>query len=99
MADERITHPLFELATAAAQDPATKDQTLPVVVRIRAYVKPLDPAVPQADRDAALAAAYDAVPGQLRRSRRRSSGSPRRATSRRSAGAATPRTCRTSTPT
>ncbi len=63
MASERITHPLFE---EAEERP---NAVFPVVVRIRAYpanLAPANPAEPtQAERDAALVAAYDAVPAWL----------------------------------
>ena len=59
MAGERVTHPLFE---DAGDRPSA---IFPVVVRIRAYPARTDRRAEQADRDAALAAAYGAVPDQL----------------------------------
>ncbi len=64
MASDRVTHPLFE---EARERP---DALFPVVVRIRTYPALAGPAnaghvATQAERDAALAAGYDAVPAQL----------------------------------
>ncbi|MEA2666045.1 MAG: serine protease AprX [Candidatus Eremiobacteraeota bacterium] len=63
MAGERVAHPLFE---EARERP---DAIFPVVVRIRTYPANIVPAKAgaptQAERDAALVAAYDAVPARL----------------------------------
>jgi serine protease AprX len=63
VASDRVTHPLFENARERP------DEKFPIVVRIRTYPARMDePAAPmptQADRDAALAAAYEAVPARL----------------------------------
>jgi subtilisin family serine protease len=59
VASERVTHPLLENARERPTE------NVPIVVRIRAYPSQIDSNADPAVRDAALEAAYDAVPPQL----------------------------------